>query len=43
MKRALGLDEKSKVLIISTEGDTAPEIYRDIVWYGKFADGAAEI
>jgi len=42
LKKALGLNEKSKVLLISTEGDTAPEIYRDVVWFGKFADGAAE-
>ncbi|MDL2226447.1 diaminopropionate ammonia-lyase [Deltaproteobacteria bacterium OttesenSCG-928-M10] len=43
LKKALKLDENSKVLIISTEGDTAPEIYRDIVWYGKFPDGAPEL
>ncbi|UQZ87962.1 diaminopropionate ammonia-lyase [Deltaproteobacteria bacterium Smac51] len=39
LKKALKLDANSKVLIISTEGDTAPEIYRDIVWFGKYADG----
>ena len=38
LKKALKLDEKSKVLIISTEGDTAPEIYRDVVWFGKYQD-----
>lgn len=43
LKKALKLDEKSKVLIISTEGDTDPEIYRDIVWYGKFSNGAPEL
>jgi len=42
LKKALGLNEKSKVLLISTEGDTAPEVYRDIVWFGKYADGTAE-
>ncbi|BCG57736.1 diaminopropionate ammonia-lyase [Paenibacillus sp. URB8-2] len=30
----LQLNEKSRVLIISTEGDTDPEGYRDIVWGG---------
>lgn len=43
LKKALKLGPDSKVLIISTEGDTAPEIYRDIVWYGKFADGSPEM
>ncbi|QWU17269.1 diaminopropionate ammonia-lyase [Paenibacillus sophorae] len=32
----LQLNEKSRVLIISTEGDTDPEGYRDIVWNGKY-------
>lgn len=43
LKKALGLGPDSKVLIISTEGDTAPGIYRDIVWYGKFSDGSPEM
>ncbi|MDR1044613.1 MAG: diaminopropionate ammonia-lyase [Candidatus Adiutrix sp.] len=43
LKKALGLGSDSQVLIISTEGDTAPEIYRDIVWYGQFPNGAAEL
>ncbi len=42
LKKALGLNDKSKVLIISTEGDTAPETYRDVVWFGKFAAGTPE-
>ena len=29
-----GLDENSKVLLFSTEGDTDPERYKNIVWYG---------
>jgi diaminopropionate ammonia-lyase len=37
MKRDLGLDEKSIVLAFSTEGDTDQTVYRDIVWYGKYA------
>lgn len=31
----LQLDEHSRVLIISTEGDTDPGGYRDIVWQGR--------
>lgn len=32
----LGLNADSKVLIISTEGDTDPENYRSIVWDGAY-------
>ncbi|KAL1109999.1 hypothetical protein AAG570_014020 [Ranatra chinensis] len=35
IKKELGLDENSEILLISTEGDTSPEIYRDVVWYGR--------
>ena len=35
LKEAIGLDENSKVLLFSTEGDTDPERYRNIVWEGK--------
>ena len=35
MAAALSLTRESRVLLISTEGDTSPGIYRDIVWYGK--------
>lgn len=35
MREKLRLDKGAKVLLISTEGDTSPETYRDIVWYGK--------
>lgn len=34
LKEALGLNESSKVLLFSTEGDTDPTRYRDIVWDG---------
>lgn len=34
LKEALGLDEKSLVLLISTEGDTDPDKYQEIVWDG---------
>ena len=35
---ALGLDKDSTVLIISTEGNTAPEVYRNVVWFGHHPD-----
>lgn len=38
MAASLGLGRDAKVLLVSTEGDTSPEIYRDIVWYGKNSD-----
>ncbi len=28
----LGLEANSKVLVISTEGDTDPKYYREVVW-----------
>lgn len=34
-REALGLDATSRVLLISTEGDTDPQRYRDIVWDGE--------
>jgi diaminopropionate ammonia-lyase len=36
LKAELGLDETSRVLFFSTEGDTDKENYRRIVWDGKF-------
>lgn len=35
LKEAIGLDENSKVLLFSTEGDTDPDRYKEIVWDGK--------
>ncbi len=35
LKEAIGLDENSKVLLFSTEGDTDPIRYKNIVWEGK--------
>ena len=35
LKEAIGLDENSKVLCFSTEGDTDPERYKNIVWEGR--------
>jgi diaminopropionate ammonia-lyase len=34
-REALGLDEDSRVLVVSTEGDTDPQRYRNIVWDGE--------
>ena len=35
LKDALKLDENSKVLLFSTEGDTDPDRYKEIVWGGN--------
>lgn len=37
IRRQLGLDETSRVLLFSTEGDTDPDRYRSIVWTGEFS------
>lgn len=37
-REILGLDKNSTVLAISTEGDTAPNVYRDVVWFGDHSD-----
>lgn len=39
LKDSLGLNEKSKVLVFSTEGDTDPKKYREIVWEGGYTRG----
>lgn len=36
LKVMLGLSERSRVLLFSTEGDTDPERYRSIVWDGAW-------
>ena len=36
LKEKLSLDENSKVLLFSTEGDTDPDKYREIVWEGEY-------
>lgn len=36
LKSALKLDENSKVLLFSTEGNTDTEVYRRIVWDGDY-------
>lgn len=37
LKAALELDETSTVLLFSTEGDTDPEMYKEVVWKGRNA------
>jgi len=37
LKNHLGLNEDSKVLLFSTEGNTDPHIYREICWKGKYS------
>ena len=34
LRKDIGLDENSKILLFSTEGDTDPERYRNTVWKG---------
>ena len=36
LKEKLGLDESSKILLFSTEGDTDPDKYRKIVWKNEY-------
>lgn len=36
VRKAFALNEKSRILLFSTEGDTDPEKYHDIVWDGEF-------
>lgn len=35
LRESLKLDENSKILLFSTEGDTDPEVYRNVVWDGE--------
>jgi len=32
---SLRLNADAHVLLISTEGDTSPDIYEEIVWFGR--------
>ena len=38
LREALEIDETSSILLFSTEGDTDPDRYRDIVWGGQNTD-----
>ena len=35
LKEQLKLDQNAHVLLISTEGDTSPDIYEQVVWFGR--------
>ncbi len=37
LREQLKLDENSRVLLFSTEGDTDPDKYRKIVWNGEYS------
>jgi len=37
-KKALNLNEKSRILLFSTEGNTDPDWFRRVVWEGDYAD-----
>lgn len=37
LKKAAGIDENSRIAMVSTEGDTDPEQYRRIVWDGEYS------
>ena len=36
LREQAGIDDKSQILLFSTEGDTDPGNYKDIVWNGKY-------
>ncbi|GMO23959.1 MAG: diaminopropionate ammonia-lyase [Spirochaetaceae bacterium] len=36
LREALALNEKSRVLVFSTEGDTDPQRYKSVVWDGEY-------
>ncbi|MCI6084149.1 diaminopropionate ammonia-lyase [bacterium] len=40
LREALELDRNSQVLMFSTEGDTDPDRYREIVWDGAYPSGS---
>ena len=42
LREALHLDENSRLLFISTEGDTDRDNYRKVVWGGKYSNGFAD-
>lgn len=42
LRDLIGLNENSKVLTFSTEGDTDPNVYRDVVWFGNYSESKGE-
>ena len=43
LREALSLNENSRILFFSTEGDTDPQRYRDIVWNGSYASAKSAL
>jgi len=39
LRKQAGINKDSQILLFSTEGDTDPENYREIVWNGKYPSG----
>ncbi len=39
IKKMMGIDENSVVLLVNTEGDTDPVVYEQIVWDGMLPLG----
>ena len=37
LRQLAGIGKDSRILLFSTEGDTDPQNYRDVVWNGKYA------
>lgn len=37
VKKEMGINEESEILFISTEGDTDPVMYEEIIWKGKYS------
>ena len=38
LRESLRLGPGSRVMLISTEGDTSPRVWRDVCWYGRHGD-----
>ena len=38
LRESLRLGPDSRVMLISTEGDTSPRVWRDVCWYGRHGD-----
>jgi len=37
LRAEMGLDENSVVFLLNTEGNTDPQIYREVVWDGEYS------
>ena len=41
LRTQIGLDENSVILLFNTEGNTDPQIYREVVWDGEYSSMAS--